>query len=300
MVRIADNATIARDSVVRNFSYLEEDHPELQGATNLEWPGDNYLKAAALVWFFLCQEADRQGTDAMLGDDNRPGRVVKGVNHRDAIRLLWPSLHSSDYNRAQQGIFKFLKLGNNYVVLERGIFNKALRTTTGGQYWVASDWVTPDARVVKIDPPGSPRLARSSRTADPVPAPEPDKLEWQEPAQPQEQVEEPRSYLGKAMDLPEIQSADEAPLPPITRKFPTEETTSTDQMVDGWLNEHGEQTPTVVLEQLTQSLKELPDSGVIEFVMLGHAELLRRNSVLRSENRRLNDKIGLIKQAFGE
>lgn len=279
MVRIADNANIASNSVVKHFANVEEDHPELTGATDLEWPGENYLKAAALVWFFLRQEATRQDAEKMAGDDDRPGWIVKGVSHKDAIQMLWPTMPRSDFNRAQQGVAKFLKLGGNYLTLQKAVVVKQRGQVTGGEYWVADSWVTPENVTIKrVEPAGTPRPERGARNGNTD--------GFDRFAAHNEQLtvvaEEPQAPPLSEVESQLTETTTEINEFELLTLFKPEmlKILSTDQLLN-------------IMTNVQQLIGERVSNSVID-------DVVKQNDELRQENRDLGEKLSAIRKAIGQ
>src|SRR6266566_3778356 len=127
MVRLGEIARFDKNSIIGEMVDLEE-------VKQLHYPGENYYVAAKLAWLAMRNTAVRVGAEPMLGDDNRPGYLLKGMGIMQAIELLWPTLSTQSKARTRVAIHRYFIRGNNAICLKQGKW----RITP--EWWVADEW----------------------------------------------------------------------------------------------------------------------------------------------------------------
>lgn len=127
MVLILESAKFDRKAL------LGDDADE---AARLERPGNDYQKAAYLIWLSMVKAARRDGIH-MVGNNDRSGWAVEGIGPSQVLDLLWPTLVRGEKDRARTATVRYLKDFNNALVIEQG------RLHSLPKWWVAEEWETP-------------------------------------------------------------------------------------------------------------------------------------------------------------
>lgn len=138
MPKLSEVATFNRKSLLNNYAELFND-PDFQGASIIEYPGDDYVKAASLVWCAMRAMAMRETDDnRMNGNGDRPGHILHNATMSDVIDLLWPTLPSNYKSRVSQGINKVFKTSG--CALSVGRSKTDGRRGSTFDWWVADVW----------------------------------------------------------------------------------------------------------------------------------------------------------------
>lgn len=117
------------------------------GAHWLEYPSDDYVMAAHLVWHAMRAIGLQQYAESWTGDNGRVGYTVIGMGVMESIELLWPTPPRRYRLRVRQAIYTLMKETGNAVCIVPG-FPHLL-----SEWFVAQDYVAP-----------APRANRTKRT----------------------------------------------------------------------------------------------------------------------------------------
>src|ERR1700743_845595 len=132
MPKLSEVATFNRNSLLREYSEQFYE-PDFQAASIMEYPGEDYVKAASLTWSAMRAMATRARDNRMDGNNGKPGYILHNVTMTDVIDLLWPTLAKAYRSRVTQGIRKVLREGNNADAI-------GMSSMRGGRRGLAYDW----------------------------------------------------------------------------------------------------------------------------------------------------------------
>jgi hypothetical protein len=86
--------------------------------------------------------ASRQVDNVLVGDENRPGQVLTGMDIRQTVQLLWPDIHQHSMILAASAIRRYLA-ANNTVRCIRATRHKSQGGNAAlSEWWVANEWET--------------------------------------------------------------------------------------------------------------------------------------------------------------